>query len=97
MGYIESLVSKELTVVSHGSDCLVVNLQREILANNVPGKPVTVGLGGLSALGKTTLAHYLTIALPSSTVLGTDSYMLDRLGQDFNFRGFLDADVAVWV
>lgn len=63
---------------AHVVSCLVDNLRLRITQRVEKGHPLFVGIGGFTALGKTTLARTLLKSIPDSSVISMDSFMLDR-------------------
>lgn len=79
MNYREGLSQRESTQPEglHELSCMVDTLGSlafRISAN----KHVVLGIGGYTAMGKTTLAHRLAQRLVDASVFSTDSFMLDR-------------------
>ena len=55
------------------------HILNRISERSSPDKPVFVGIGGVSAAGKSTLASFLSKVLPEAQVFGIDSYLSEGL------------------
>lgn len=85
----EHEVRHEISERSHGLECVVAALEKNVRSRETHTTPFIVRISGYSALGKSTLARQLADRLDAA-VIQTDGYMLDR--ETRRARGLTNGD-----